>query len=309
MKPDLNLLAVLDALCRTGSVSRAAQALALSQPAVSHALARLRRATGDPLFTRSGRGLVPTPRALVLADRAAALVAESRALLAPEHHDPGKDSLLVRVASTDFANLTLLPAILAEVRRISPGTVIEAQAFGQRTLRHLADGEIDLSFWGVEAPGPPFCHRPLFRDHFVAVLASDHPVLAPSRVLELDGYLGAAHAVVSFGQPGQGPVDAALAALGKARRVGMASPSFAANLAVAAATDLIVTLPARLARDLPAGLCVHPLPFSTPHIDYGMVWHDRTSPSPGLSWLRDVIARAAATEVPPTSPAGRPASA
>ncbi|WP_374428596.1 LysR family transcriptional regulator [Tabrizicola sp.] len=309
MKPDLNLLAVLDALCRTGSVSRAAQALALSQPAVSHALARLRRATGDALFTRSGRGLVPTPRALVLAGRAAALVAESRALLAPEHHNPSRDSLLVRVASTDFANLTLLPALLSALRRISPGTVIEAQVVGQRTLRQLAEGEIELSFWGVAPPEPPFCHRPLFRDHFVAVLAADHPALGQSGLLKLDGYLRSAHAVVSFGHPGQSPVDAALAAFGKARRVGLVSPSFAANLAVAAASDLIVTLPARLAQGLPAGLCVHPLPFATPVIDYGLIWHDRTSLSPGLSWLRDLIATVAAADAPVSSPTGQSAPA
>jgi DNA-binding transcriptional LysR family regulator len=287
MKPDLNLLVVLDALCRYGSVSRAAERLSLSQPAISHALSRLRAATGDPLFTRSGRGLVPTPRALALAEPVAGLVAAGRACLGPEAFDPARDAPRFRLGISDFAGLTMLPPIAAEVMRAAPLARLEALPVGPDSLRQLEDGRLDLSFWGTDAPDGPILYQPLFEEHFVMVLRRDHPTLGQvSRGLSVEDYVGLSHAVVSLGDPRQGPVDAALAIAGLTRRIVLTSPSFAANLAAVEAGDLVATVPSRLAGRLTASLIALPLPFAVPSFRYGMIWHRRGDASPALRWLR-----------------------
>lgn len=289
MRIDLNLLLILDALCRYGAVAKAADALALSQPAVSHALNRLRAATQDPLFTRSGRGLVPTPRALALAGDVAEIVAAGRACLAPEGFDPHVDGMKVRLGLSDYAGLTILPRLVAELAVRARHVTVEAVAVGPDALRQLQEGTLDLSFWGTAPPLAPAQYRRLFHESFVCVLRDGHPALSSGH-LTLESYLAASHAVVSLGDPGASPVETALAATGYRRRIAVASHSFAANLAVVAASDLITSVPSRLARDVSPGLVSAPLPFLVPEFDYGMIWHTRTAASAGLRWLRDLIA-------------------
>lgn len=300
MKPDLNLLVVLDALCRAGSVSRAADLLALSQPAVSHALARLRALTGDPLFLRKGRGLTPTPRALGLAQSVAALVAEGRALLGPESFDPSRDAARFRIGTSDYAGLTLLPDLVADLRTHAPLSTLEAAPIGPDPLAALEYGTVDLCFWGTDAPGAPYRYQPLFGESFVAVLRQGHPAISlTDGRLTLAAYLAVAHAVVSLGDPGQSPVDLALAAAGLARRIVLVSPSFAANLATVAASDLIAAVPSRLGRRLPQGLVALPLPFAVPDHGYGILWHPLGDVSPAQRWLRARIRHLFASSAPP----------
>jgi DNA-binding transcriptional LysR family regulator len=293
MRTDLNLLVILDALCRFGSVSRAAAALSLSQPAISHALNRLRAATGDPLFTRSGRGLVPTPRALALAEPVAGIVAAGQACLRPEAFDPAADAVRFRLGVSDYAGLTLLPELVAAVIAAAPNARVEALPVGPGVLRQLESGGLDLSFWGTAPPPTPVLYQPLWAERFVAVLRRDHPALVATGRLSLQAYLGLAHAVVSLGDPGQSPVEAALAGVGQSRKVVLTSPSFAANLAAVAVSDLVATVPARLALSLPEALLACPLPVAVPGFDYGMIWHPRGDASPALRWLRAMIRRLA----------------
>lgn len=289
MRPDLNLLAVLDAICRSGSVSAAAAELSLSQPAVSHALNRLRAATGDPLFTRSGRGLVPTARARAMAGAAADLVETGRQMLGPEQFRPGIDRPRFRLGASDFAAQTVLPGLAARVQKLAPGATVEVLPIGDATLAQVIDGTLDLAFWGTAPPPPPLCHARLFDDHFVAVLRSGHPALLHAPDLGLADYLAYPHAVVSLRDPGVSPVDAALSRLGLARRVGLMSHSFAGNLAAVAGSDLIATLPSRLTATLGPGLAIAALPLAVPGFSYGMIWHPRTGASPAQAWLRGLI--------------------
>ncbi|MBL9062760.1 LysR family transcriptional regulator [Tabrizicola sp.] len=295
MRPDLNLLVILDALCRLGSVSQAAEAVSLSQPAISHALNRLRAATGDPLFTRAGRGLVPTPRALALAREVAAIVAAGQACLRPETFDPARDAPRFRLGISDYAGLTLLPGIVAAVAAEAPLAVVEALPVGPGVLRQLEEGVLDLSFWGTAPPPAPYLYRRLFDESFVLVLRRGHPAIGPDeKPPPPDVFPGLSHAVVSLGDPGQSPVDQALARAGMSRKVVLSSPSFAANLAAVAGSDLVATIPARLVRRLPAGLVALPLPVSVPDFAYGMIWHPRSDASAALRWLRGLIERVTA---------------
>lgn len=291
MKPDLNLLAVLDALCRTGSVSGAAAVLSLSQPAISHALNRLRAATGDPLFTRSGRGLVPTARARAMAEAAADLVQLGQRLLGPEAFDPALDRPRFRLGASDLAAQTILPGLVSRLQHLAPGSVVTVLAIGATTLQQLTEGALDLAFWGTAAPPPPLRHAPLFDDHFVAVLRRGHPALEGGTGLDLAGYLGFPHAVVSLRDPGISLVDTALAELGQERRIGLASHSFAGNLAAVRESDLVATMPASLTRKLGPDLVAVPLPLPLPGFSYGMVWHPRTEANPAQAWLRGLIQR------------------
>lgn len=292
MRPDLNLLVILDALCRTGSVSQAAAALSLSQPAVSHALNRLRAATGDPLFTRSGRGLIPTARARALTGEVAGIVAAGQACLRAEDFDPARDAPKFRLGMSDYAGLTLLPHLVSAALAEAPRARIEAFPVGRNLLRQLEEGTLDLSFWGTDAPPPPFLYEPLSDDTFVVVLRRDHPHLSRDNSgLSLQAYLGLGHAVVSLGDPGQSPVEAALARIGQARGVVLTSPSFAINLAAVAQSDLVATVPCRLAQTLPSILTALPLPFDVSDFTHGMIWHPRGDASPALLWLRGLIRR------------------
>ncbi len=292
MRPDLNLLVILDALCRLGSVSQAAEALSLSQPAISHALNRLRAATGDPLFTRAGRGLMPTLRALALAEEVAEIVAAGQACLRPERFDPARDAPRFRLGISDYAGLTLLPGIVAAVAAEAPLAVVEALPVGPGVLRQLEEGALDLSLWGTAPPPAPYLYRRLLDESFVLVLRQDHPAVETGEPpLSRDAWLRLPQAVVSMGDPGQSPVEQALVRDGLTRRVVLSSPSFAANLAAVARSDLVTTIPARLARGLPAGLVALPLPISVPDFAYGMIWHPRSAASAALRWLRSLIER------------------
>ena len=289
MKPDLNLLAVLDSICRTGSVSAAASALSLSQPAVSHALNRLRAATGDPLFTRSGRGLVPTDRARSMASAVAELVESGRQLLGSSAFDPGTDCPRFHIGASEFAAQTVLPGLLAALQSLAPGSVVGVATIGTTTLRQLEDGTLDLAFWGAVAPPPPLRYAPLFSDHFVAVLRRDHPALAASAGLSLADYLAFPHAVVALRDPGTSLVDTALNLAGLNRRIGLASHSFFGNLAAVAQSDLIATMPSQLSSALAPTLVTTPVPLPVPGFTYGMIWHFRTDTNPAQAWLRELI--------------------
>ena len=135
MKPDLNLLAVFDAVARTGSVTAAAEHLGLSQPAVSHALNRLRATVGDPLFTRSGRGLVPTPAALAMLAPARDLLARATALLSPQQFKPDSATMVFRLGASDFAAHTLVPDLVLRLRQAAPLVTLEVLPVGDQTLR------------------------------------------------------------------------------------------------------------------------------------------------------------------------------
>jgi DNA-binding transcriptional LysR family regulator len=292
MAPDLNLLSVFEAVARLGSVTAAANRLALSQPAVSHALNRLRATVRDPLFTRSGRGLVPTPRAVAMLAPARDVLAEAAALLAPQSFRPGQSKALFRIGASDYAALTLVPALARLLQNEAPQVALEIAPVGGDTLRQLEEGALDLSFWGAQPPTKPFHHRVLFEERYLGAARAGHPVFGPSGKgrVTLSRYLGYPHAVVSLRDPGANAFDQALALLGRPRRIGLASHSFAGNMASLETSDFIASLPSRLCRTgLARGLRMFKLPLEVPPYSYGLVWHQRTHAAAGHMWLRDAI--------------------
>lgn len=301
MKPDLNLLAVFDAVALTGSVTAAAAQLGLSQPAVSHALNRLRSTVGDPLFTRSGRGLVPTPTAQGMLAPVREVLITATALLAPKSFTPESDRSVFRIGASDYAALILVPALARLVQSKAPLVTLEIVSAGRETLHKLESDELDVSFWGTEPPDKPFHYEALFQEHYIGVAHARHAIFAAaiSGKIPLLAFLEYPHAVVSMGDPGANQIDKALQLLGETRRVSLSSHSFAGNIASLNGCDYIANLPSKLGRvALGLGLQVFELPMDVPPYSYGFVWHHRTHMSPKHLWLRNVMNSAASMKDP-----------
>ena len=289
---DLNLLTVFSAIMETGSVSAAAVKLNLSQPAVSHALNRLRGLTGDQLFVRSGKRLAATPRALAMGVEAHNIVNAARNVLARSNFSPEDGSAHFRLGASDYASTTLVPGLVRHLRQVSVGSTLEIIQVGSAILEHLSDGKADISFWGAAPPGAAFHSMTLFDERNIGVAWRDHP-LCRSRTGQqctLDEYLSYPHAVVAFGVTAQNPVDEALDALGRARTICFTGQSFLGNLYAIRETDLVMSLPSRLLPHAKAlGFSSFELPLRLEPYAYGIIWHRRTESEPALMWLRNEI--------------------
>ncbi|MEZ4237474.1 MAG: LysR family transcriptional regulator, partial [Myxococcota bacterium] len=247
---DLNLLVTFDVLARTGSVTRAAQHLGVTQSAVSHALRRLRAELDDPLLVRAGGGMALTARAEALqVPLRAALVAVGRAL-APARFDPATARRHFRLTSPDLFDLLVLPALVARVAAEAPGVDLTVVPRPPPYDAALDAGELDLAVVPVgvlaEEPGPALVRRTVLGGTYRCYLRRAHPAL--ERPLDLDAYVALPHLLVSPTGAGAGLVDRLLAGVGRQRRVALRVPTFAVAAQVAARTDLVLTAPDSLAR-------------------------------------------------------------
>ncbi|BCJ48537.1 transcriptional regulator [Actinoplanes sp. NBRC 14428] len=288
MRPDLNLLVTLDVLLEEGSVTRAGERLALSPSAMSRSLARLRRATGDPLLVRSGRGLVPTPRAVELRERVRALVRDAGEVLRPA---AGLDlATLTRtftVRSSDGFVERFGPALVESAGREAPGVRLRLLRKTRKALGQLRDA-VDLETGVLDEPAPPGIHsRPLFTDRFVAVVRPDHP-LGTGRPTTAR-YAAARHVHVSRRGPDEGLIDEALRPTGHRRDIVTIVDGFAAAVALARACDLVATVPRRHTENLRHGLHSFELPFRAPEVTVSLLWHARLDADPAHRWLRERV--------------------
>ena len=291
-RPDLNLLVVFDAVASEGSVSRAARRLSLSQPAVSHALNRLRDLTKDPLFVRTGNRLTPTAHAARMIRPAREIVEAAQRALMPSEFDPATSTQTFRIGASDYAMATVVPPLARALRRQAPLAVLDVWPMGETSHEQLAAGELDVAFQGGGQPPPPIRSRELFRERFVGLMCARHPlaVRAGQGELTLDDYLRHPHVMVSFRDPRKSPIDVVLSRLGLSRRVAVATPNFAGNVAALRGTDLIMSMPARLAAGADRReLVVFALPFAVPSYAYSMVWHPRSDGDPAAAWLRALV--------------------
>jgi DNA-binding transcriptional LysR family regulator len=294
MRLDLKLLEVFEAVAATGSTTLAADRLAISQSAVSHALNRLRNVIGDPLFVRGRGGLAPTPHAVSMIPRVRELVRDARGVMAPFRFDPISSSRHFKVGASDYAAVTTVPELVRRVRAGAPGVVVEVLPISGRVLDDLETGELDIAFIGAEPPSSPFMSRELFRERFVGLLCPLHPLAfkAGQGVLSIDDYLAYPHAMVTFRDSRLSPIDAALADMGRTRRVALVTPNFASNITSIAGTDLLMSMPSRLA-DIAASheLVRFDLPLIVPDYPYSLIWHRRTDADPACSWLRTQVGK------------------
>lgn len=287
--PDLNLLITLDVLLAEGSVARAAQRLRLSPSAMSRALARLRETTGDPLLVRAGRGLVPTPRALELREHVSRLVQDAEAVLRPAEQLDLKQ--LVRtftLRTSDGFVENFGPALIARAGEQAPGVRLHFVQKLSKDSAALRDGSVDLETGVVGGTTSPEVRtRALFEDRFVGVVRTGHPLSEGE--ITASRYAAGRHILVSRRGLDKGPMDEALEALGLQREIITVVGGFSAALALARASDLIATVPARHTQNLRTGLHSFELPFELPPITISMLWHPRMDADSAHRWLRDCL--------------------
>ncbi|MCA0964625.1 LysR substrate-binding domain-containing protein [Salipiger bermudensis] len=290
---DLNLLVVLDALLAERHLSRAAERLNMSQPAVSHALARLRILLDDPLFHRRRREMEPTLRALELSTPLAEALAQIRTVLAPEGFDPHERHVF-RLAMSDFGTALLLPELMRRLRAEAPGIdLVVTQKSREGMSSAVADGEIDMAFGVFPDLSSRCVAETLFEDDYACLLdPSAQP--QPYDGLTEERYWAAPHVLAAVHGEAATELDLHLRAHRRHRRIALVLPHWTVAPQVVRGTDLILTVARRCLQNTGAGLEVTAAPVATPTIRFVAIFAKRRRTDPALRWLieqvRQVIA-------------------
>ena len=288
---DLNLLTVFDAVMQERSLTRAGKRLGLSQPAVSHALARLRHALSDELLVRGPDGMTPTPRAEQLAGPVREALAGLAMAVEPPALDPAEMAGPFTIAVNGYTAFALANPLVAALGAEAPRLGLAVTPSGTRNVPDDLDaGLIDLALTGPVEGGDRFRCIRVLTDQYVALMRRQHP--AAGAALSLEAFAALRHlALTSTGDSTQF-VDDALAAAGLRRRVALSLPFLAAPEALAG-SDLVAIVPARVAARLrqPWGLVDWPLPCPSPPVPLFMTWHRRREQQATHQWLRAAVRR------------------
>lgn len=311
---DLNLLRIFNEVMTERSLTRAATKLALTQPAVSNALRRLRQALGDDLLRRSGQGLSPTPYALALWPTVQAALRQLQDSLSPSAFEPAQATTTFVMAMADATAAELIPGLIEAMdqqapsvsARVVPLTTRDPRRLLEEDHAALAIGYFPAVLAGLNAQAqsgeiPAFLHQRLYNSQYVCVMRRDHPLAHTP--LTLDAYCAARHLLVSFSGRPYGFIDEALASLGRQRRVVLSVNQFFTAGRVVANSNLLTVLPRHFlsVTGIADALVVHELPFAVPPIHVDMLWHRRLDHHPAHAWLRQVL-----TQLPVQHPQSAP---
>ncbi|MFS7246906.1 LysR family transcriptional regulator [Rahnella inusitata] len=282
---DLNLLKALDALLDEGSVTRAAQRLSLTQPAVSGMLTRLRDYFGDPLFVRTSHGMVPTLRASELSVPVKQILTDIAILLKPMQFDPMTAELTYTLVATDYALKAVVVPLIAALKQHAPRIRIAVRSVdSERMYQQLSRGEVDLALVTPQTTPDDLHGRALYQEEYVCVARSHHPLAAASE-MTLEQFCEQEHILVSTEGRFMGVTDEALAELSLTRRVGVSVNSFLVIPDILRSTDMIAVVPSRMV-PVDSDLAIIPLPLNVPGFTKSMAWHERTHRDPAHQWIR-----------------------
>lgn len=299
---DLNLLKVFDVVMAERSLTRAAQQLSLTQPAVSNALRRLREAIGDDLLVRKGRNLEPTPRGQELWQAVNDTLKRLQAAIVPSVFDPTDATTTFVLTMADATAAEMMPPLVELITEHAPGVSLRVVPLTTRDPRRLLDeGHADLAIGNFPAVMSDltaraqsgevvsFVHHRLFQGDYVCVMRRDHPLAKGT--FTLDRYCGARHMLVSFSGRAFGFIDEALAALGRSRRVVLTVNQFFTAGKVVAHSDLLTVLPRHFVNvtGFADQLVLRELPFPAPPIQVDALWHQRQDGSTAHAWLRTQV--------------------
>ena len=291
---DLNLLRVVVALYDAGSVGRAAQALGMSQPALSAALARLRKAFGEPLFVRTARGMSPTPRAHALAAGAREVLARvADEVLSEATFEPATTTARFTFALSDVGEMVFLPKILESLQRLAPQARVRSVSLPPARLEQAMEGgEVDLAVgYFPDLRSSAFFQQRLFTHRFSCLLRADHPIRG--RKLTLEKFLSLGHAVVRAEGRSQEIFEKYLERRKISRRIVLLTPHFMSIPTVIGKTDLVVTLPHAIGlffSKTGANIKVMEPPLPIPRIELKQHWHRNAHHDPKNRWLRRLVA-------------------
>jgi len=288
---DLNLLRIFDRLLAERKVSAAADALGVTQPAVSNALKRLRDLTGDELFTRTSAGMQPTAFAMQIAEPISYSLSVIEATFnATSHFEPSVSDREFRLGLTDIGEAYILPKLLAETASRAPNIRFTTVRTGAENLREAMEvGEVDLAVGLLPSLQGNFFNRRMMRQRYVVCMRSTHP-LAHEKWSE-DDFLNQDHVVVAASGTGHGAVDSMMARSGVARRIRLTVPHFLAVGPILRQSDVVATLPQTLAGILqePYGLVSVAHPVQIPPVNINVFWHQRQHRDPAGVWLRTLL--------------------
>lgn len=312
---DLNLLRVFDTVMAERNLTRAAEQLSLTQPAISSALKRLRESVGEDLLTRVAFGVKPTARAEALWPEVRAALAQLRAAFDPGEFQPQLEPASFRLTMSDAISTTLMPQVVSQIESIGAQTnlrVVPPATLNPRAMLERDDVDVAVGHFpdtvasiGVEGRAATLRHRRLYDSQYVCVMRRGHPLAG--RALTLDAFCGAHHLLVSFSGSPFGLVDETLGALGRTRRIVLTVNQYYTAGRVVARSDLLTVLPAFFveATGRRADLVEQPLPFELAGIHVEMIWHLRHDRTSAHRWLRERLVEAAAAalgEVPAAGP-------
>lgn len=287
---ETRLLQVFDEIYTTRSVTRAAENLQIGQPAVSIALSKLREHFADPLFVRIGNTMEPTPLAGDLASSVRqALITLQKVYAYRAVFDPATSQRTFCISMTDISQLVLLPRLWAYLRQASPGVRIDIVPLSNDTGRMLEAGKADLALGFMPQLEAGFFQQSLFRQRYVCVASTDHPRVIDS--LTTSQYEAEEHAVVTSSGTGHLILDHEITRQGIQRNIALRVPNYLGIAFVIEQTDLLVTIPERLAQVLEGRgkFRTFALPFEMPDYTVKQHWHERYHHDPGNRWLRKVI--------------------
>jgi DNA-binding transcriptional LysR family regulator len=292
---DLNLLIVFDAVMQTRNLTRAGRRLGLSQPATSHALARLRGMLHDELFVRTPEGMQPTPRAQQMAGPVREALRTLSATLEPDAFDPSRSTRQFTLAMNNYGARAVAPTLLRRVAATAPGVTLDIRPLGGADVLDLLDDDgVDLALAVLTDGGERFKCTRAMQDDYVAVLDRGHSAAAEP-LLSIERFASIPHVMISSSDDDTAFVDEALEQRGFVRRIAARVP-FLAIVLVLVGSDLLVVMPRRVAKDLSV-ICpvvVKELPFPSPRISLSMIWHRRVDNQPAHRWLRDMVRASAA---------------
>ncbi len=295
---DLNLIIPLHALLEERNVTRAAKRVNLSQPAMSHALERLRETFSDALLIRDGhRDYLLTARGKELLQELELMLPRLERLLTGQAFSPRDATGRIRAVMTDYATAVILPRIVGPVSAAAPGVQIHVSTWEEYSYADLLAGRVDLVFSAL-APPHPLHTEVLFREHFVCLVAENHP--HKGKAFSLSQYLRHRHVMIEMDPNQQTLVDRPLAEIGKMREIGLIVPYFLAGVMALRDTELILTVPSRVA---PQFLGRYPFrqvtaPSEIPRFQYLMAWHPRLENEDLHKWFREILRQNFRKEMP-----------
>lgn len=300
-RTDLNLFVVFEAIYSQGGVTRAAEMLNLTQPTISHALARLRERVGDPLFVRHGQKLQPTPVAhKMIAPVREALHLFERTLGELDGFDPESAALHFSVGMRSLMEHTFFMPLVLLIREHAPNVTVSSNQYDRRTL------EADLSSGSINAAIDVFLTLPatVRRQHLVSapsvvVARRGHPVV--NDALDLETYTQLDHVIVTSRAQGSGPEDVALSREGLSRKIRVRCQQINTAMRLVATSDLVMTMAENIARraNIWFDNQIIPAPFASPKVDTYLYWHENFDNDPSNQWFRQMVEMTVAETAPP----------
>lgn len=288
---DLNQLVLFQQLMVERRVSKVAENLGLTQPAVSNTLAKLRRQFGDDLFVRTPAGMVPTPFAEQLAEPIGHALGMIHSGLNPHSRfDPASVQRSVTIGMTDIGEIVFLPALVERLRELAPGVSLSTVRTTATRLRDdMEAGKVDLAIGPLPQLKAGFFQRRLFRQRYVCLFRKGHAF--ERKRLTLADFKAAEHLVIVSAGTGHGKVDELIRRAGVERSVRLTIPHFVSVGHLLRRTDMVATVTERLAQALvePFELSYRPHPVDLPQIAINVFWHAKVHRSPAHQWLRGVV--------------------